>query len=138
MLRLLLLDDETDQSQQGAVFAAVRWLLRTRLMLRRPITYIDATNLTRSDRRPYFRMAEAFNCTVEAIYFDVPIEVCQERNTRRGRQVATDVIERLARKLQPPRHEEGFRKIRVVDARGRSRVLRRPGSERASLRREPA
>jgi len=50
-IRLQLADDETDQTIHGRVFATVRYLLKQRLDLRRPVTFIDATNLTRRDRR---------------------------------------------------------------------------------------
>src|SRR3990167_6043982 len=59
-LRLWLHDDETDQSFQGYVFGALRYLLGVRLVLGRRRNYVDATNLTRKDRRPYFRLAERY------------------------------------------------------------------------------
>ena len=53
-LRLWLLDDETDQSQQYRVFVALRYLLELRLRLGRKRTYVDATNLAPKDRQPYW------------------------------------------------------------------------------------
>ena len=52
-IRLLLADDERDQSIHARVFATLRYLLTQRLEIHRPITYIDATHLTRAERRPY-------------------------------------------------------------------------------------
>jgi predicted kinase len=51
---------------------------------------------------------------VEAVFFDTPIEVCQERNRLRERVVPQDVIERMARKMTPPSREEGFSRVTVV------------------------
>ena len=51
---------------------------------------------------------------VQAVYFDVPLEVCLERNSRRHRVVEEDVMRRMAAKLKPPTFEEGFSKITVV------------------------
>ena len=113
-LRLWLLDDETDQSQQTRVFGILRLLLRIRLQLGRPQNYIDATNLTQRERRPYKQLAEEFGYDLCAIFFDVPPEVCKQRNRDRKRQVPNDVMEMMARKLQPPAIEEGFSKITVV------------------------
>jgi predicted kinase len=48
------------------------------------------------------------------VYFDVPLEVCLERNQRRQRVVSEDVMRRMAAKLRPPSFEEGFTKITVV------------------------
>lgn len=125
LLRQLLLDDATDQSQQTAVFSALRWLLRLRLALGRRVNYVDATNLNRRERRSYFKIAGTFGCSVDAIFFDVPLEVCVERNARRARRVPSLAIERMARKLRPPTYAEGFRRIIVVDAAGRARRLPR-------------
>jgi len=66
-IRLQLADDATDQSIHRRVFATVRRLLRQRLDLRRPLTYIDATNLTVKERRPYRKIAREYHCRIEAI-----------------------------------------------------------------------
>ena len=113
-LRGLLLDDETDQSRQSLVFGTLRFLLRMRLLAGRPATYVDATNLTHAERRPYIRMAERFGYDLEALFFDVPVAVCLERNRRRRRRVPEQAMLRMARKLRPPAYGEGFRKITVI------------------------
>jgi predicted kinase len=113
-LRLWLLDDETDQSQQARVFGLLRLLLRIRLQLGRPRNYIDATNLTRRERHPYKLLAKEYGYDLSAIFFDVPLEVCQRRNRRRKRSVPDDVMEKMARKLTPPTREEGFARITIV------------------------
>ena len=113
-LRGWLLDDQTDQSQQYRVFLTLRYLLELRLRLGRRKTYVDATNLTRKERRPYFQVAQRYGCEVCAIYFKVPLTTCKRRNRRRQRRVPDEVMERMARKLTPPTREEGFVKITVV------------------------
>lgn len=113
-VRRLLVDDETDQSIHHQVFATLRYLLLRRLALRRPVTYLDATHLTPRERRPYVRMGQLFACRVEAVFFDVPLETCRERNRGRARVVPEDVLERMAKKLVPPTLEEGFAGITVV------------------------
>jgi predicted kinase len=113
-IRGLLADDPTDQSIHGRVFATLRRLLRQRLELRRPVTYVDATNLTPRERRPYIKMADLYNCTVEALFFDVPLAVCHERNRGRERVVPPEAVELMAAKLRPPTVEEGFSKVTVV------------------------
>ena len=114
MLRLWLLDDATNQLYQRWVFLALRYLLRLRLLLGRPRNYIDATNLTRKERRYYFRMGARYGYQLCALYFDVPVAVCQERNRRRNRQVPKAAMEQLAQRLSPPALEEGFAKITIV------------------------
>ncbi|HEY7679302.1 MAG TPA: AAA family ATPase, partial [Terriglobia bacterium] len=113
-LRLWLLDSETDQRYPHWVFLALRHLLRLRLLAGRPRNYVDATNLTPRERRPYFSLAERFGYEVRAVYFDIPTEVCQRRNRQRSRNVPEEVMQRMARKLVPPTKEEGFARITVV------------------------
>src|SRR5215472_4229643 len=84
-IRKLLADDETDQTIHPVVFRTLRFLLWRRLGIGRPVTYIDATNLTIAERRPYLRIGRASNCEVDAIFFDVPLEVCRTRNAARRR-----------------------------------------------------
>jgi predicted kinase len=113
-IRELLADDPTDQSIHLRVFATLRYLLRQRLAIGRPVTYIDATHLTVAERRPYARIAEWYGCDLEAVFFDVPLSVCIERNRTRGRVVPEEVIQTMTARLQPPSPEEGFVRIRVV------------------------
>lgn len=115
-IRLQLIDDETDQKNHGRVFATVRYLLRQRLDLHRPVTYIDATNLTPKERRPYVRIAQERGCGIEALYFDVPLDVCKARNAARGRVVPESAMDQMAAKLTPPTVAEGFDRIRIVSA----------------------
>lgn len=112
-LRFVLADDETDQSIHGEVFAALRDLLRRRLALRRPLTFVDATNLTRRERRPYLRMAQVYDCTVEAVFFDTPVEVCKARNASRTRVVPDRVIDAMAGRIARPTMQEGFESVTV-------------------------
>jgi predicted kinase len=113
-IRGLLADDPTDQTIHGRVFATLRHMLRQRLALGRPVTYIDATNLTPRERRAYVRMGELYGASVEAVFFDVPLAVCLERNRGRPRVVPDEAVERMAAKLRPPAVEEGFAKVTVV------------------------
>ena len=84
------------------------------MIARMPWNYVDATNLSPRERRGWIKMAQEFGYEVQAVFFDVPVEVCEERNKRRGRMVPDDVMQRMAQKLRPPTFEEGFSKITVV------------------------
>jgi len=115
-IRKLLADDETDQTIHDRVFQTMRYLLRHRLALGRPITYIDATNLTPEERRPYISIGQSYGCELEAIFFDAPLEVCRERNASRRRVVPDDVLAKMADKLLAPSVTEGFDHVTVVTA----------------------
>jgi len=114
LLRMMLFDDITEQRYQDLVFSTLRYLLRARMIARMPWNYVDATNLSPRERRGWIKMAQEFGYEVHAVFFDVPIEVCTERNARRGRMVPEDVMQRMSAKLRAPTFEEGFSKITVV------------------------
>lgn len=118
MLRNILFDDITEQRYQGLVFSTLRSLLRARLIAKMPWNYVDATNLSPHERRQWIKMAKSFGYEVQAVFFDVPLEVCMERNRRRERTVSDEVMHRLAERLRPPSFKEGFSKITVVRVKG--------------------
>jgi predicted kinase len=114
LLRSILFDSITEQRYQGLVFSTLRSLLRARLIAKMPWNYVDATNLSPHERRQWIKMARGFGYEVHAVFFDVPLELCQERNRRRERQVPEDVMKQMASRLKPPTFKEGFSKIVVV------------------------
>ena len=87
MVRILLFDNVTEQRYQDLVFSTLRTMLRARLLARRPSNYFDATNLSPHERRSWIKLAHDFSYGVRAVFFDVPPEVCIERNHRRERNV---------------------------------------------------
>lgn len=114
VVRALLFDDPTEQRFQDLVFSNLRSMLKARLIARRPTNYVDATNLTPHDRQGWIKLAKDYGYEVQAVFFDVPVEVCLERNARRARVVPEDAMRRMAGKLKAPTFDEGFAKITVV------------------------
>jgi predicted kinase len=119
LVRGLLFDDATEQRFQDLVFSSLRSLLRARLIAGRPMNYIDATNLSPKERHSWIKMAHDFGYEAQAVFFDVPTEVCMERNRKRLRNVPDDVMLRMAQKLRPPKFDEGFAKVVVVRLKSR-------------------
>ncbi len=107
-IRLQLADDATDQTINGRVFATIRYLVRQRLELDRPLTCVDATNLTRHDRRPFMRLARSLECEIEAVYFDVSLARVQGTERRARPDRAGPHMDLMAAKLVPPSLAEGF------------------------------
>jgi predicted kinase len=118
LLRNILFDDITEQRYQGLVFSTLRSLLRARLIAKMPWNYVDATNLSPHERRQWIKMAKSFGYEVQAVFFDVPLAVCLERNSKRDRQVTDEVMHKMAERLRPPVFKEGFDKITVVRVKG--------------------
>jgi predicted kinase len=114
MVRTLLFDDVREQRFQDLVFSNLRSMLKARLIAKRPMNYVDATNLTPQERQHWIKLAKDYNYEVHAVFFDVPLEVCVDRHQRRDRVVPEDIMRRMAAKLKPPSFDEGFAKITVV------------------------
>jgi predicted kinase len=115
-LRFTLADDEADQTIHSEVFATLRYLVRRRVELRRPLTFIDATHITARERRPYIKMAQLYECSIEAVFFDVAPDICKARNAARSRTVPNWVIDAMLRRLVPPTVSEGFESVTVFGA----------------------
>lgn len=130
-LRLILADDVTEQRFQPFIFVALRFLVRMRLKLDRPVTYVDATNLTPAERGRYIAIGRRHGCQMEAIFFDAPLEVCRERNRARKRRVPEEAMLALSARLQPPVLAEGFDKITTIYADGRTVTETVSGSQDA-------
>ena len=123
LLRNILFDDITEQRYQGLVFSTLRSLLRARLIAKMPWNYVDATNLSPHERKQWIKMAKSFGYEVQAVFFDVPLSVCLERNAKRDRQVSDEVMHKMAERLRPPTFKEGFEKITVVRVKGHPGTL---------------
>ena len=117
-LRVLLADDVNEQGYQDDIFRAVRFLLELRLRMGRPVTHIDATNLLASHRRDFIEIGQRHNCRIEALFFDVPLEICIKRNAGRNRRVPEDVMRVMAQAMDRPTLEEGFHRITIVGTSG--------------------
>ncbi len=115
-IRLSLLGDETDQTQNGRVFAALRALVAESLQVN-PVTYIDATNLTRRERRQWILLAREYGAEVDALYFDVSLAFCRARNAARVRKVPERVLDLMAARFVPPTVQEGFSRVAIAEPR---------------------
>ncbi|HZZ41257.1 MAG TPA: AAA family ATPase [Acidobacteriaceae bacterium] len=131
LLRTLLFDDITEQRWQGLVFSTLRSLLRARLIAKMPWNYVDATNLSPHERRQWIKMAKSFGYDVHAVFFDVPLEVCLDRNRKRERTVSEEVMRKMAERLRAPDFKEGFSKITVVRVKGSEKGGSSAGADEA-------
>jgi predicted kinase len=113
-IRRLIADDPHNQTMNARIFGIVRYLVRQRIAAGRPVTYVDATHLTPWERKPYVRLAQRHSCELEALFFDVPVEICIARNQTRDRIVPEEAIREMARRLAPPSESEGFTSVRMI------------------------
>ena len=92
--RALVGDDERDQSVTGPAFELLHTIVDKRLALGR-LTVVDATNIKPEDRKPLLELARRWDVLCTAIVFDVPLDLCYERNnSRQDRQTPQHAIKR--------------------------------------------
>jgi predicted kinase len=115
-IRRLIADDPHDQTMNARIFAVIRYLIRQRIAAARPVTYVDATHLTQWERAPYVKLAQRYGCRLEALFFDVPIDICIARNQARQRVVPEEIVRKMAQQLIPPSIEECFAEVAVITA----------------------
>lgn len=90
--RLLVSDDEGDQSASAPAFA-VLYFIAARRARRGRLTVVDATNVRPADRQRVLWLAERHRRPAIAIVFGLPLEICLARNEARlGRVVERGVI----------------------------------------------
>lgn len=117
--RALVSDDENNVAITPAAFRILHAIARERLKLGR-LAVIDATNVRPISRRPLIMLARKHHRPSFAIAFDLPAELCLERNRgRAGRTVPDGVILRQHGQMmrsQPRLQGEGFNRIYVLDS----------------------
>jgi protein phosphatase len=81
--RGLVSDDENDQAATNDAFEVLHSIAAKRLAAGR-LTVIDATNVQREARQPLVKLARDFHTLPVTIVFNLPEEVCRERNRDRS------------------------------------------------------
>jgi protein phosphatase len=97
--RAMIADDPGDLGATPAAFELLHAVAARRLAAGRR-TVVDATNVQPLARRPLIELARRYGRTPVAIVFDLPEEVCQERNRLRGRVVPARAVHRHAVRLR--------------------------------------
>jgi protein phosphatase len=98
--RALVSDNENDQSATGDAFDLLHEIIRKRLTRGR-LTVVDATNVQPEARKPLIALAKEFHLFAEAIVFDLPERLCQDRNALRpDRQFGPHVVRNQSQQLR--------------------------------------
>ncbi|BAY38903.1 metallophosphoesterase [Nostoc sp. NIES-2111] len=112
--RGLVSNDENNQSASGDAFDVLHYITTKRLAAGK-LTVIDATNVQPEDRKTLLQMARQYHCFAVAIVFDLPEELCHQRNQHRSdRQFGSHVVRRhtqMLRRSLRGLEKEGFRYV---------------------------
>lgn len=114
--RGLVSDNESDQAATQDAFDVLHYVAAKRLARGR-LTVVDATNVQREARAPLVRLARQHHCLPVAIVFDLPEEICRQRNrARRDRAFGPHVVAQQKAQLRRSLGglgREGFRHVFV-------------------------
>jgi protein phosphatase len=111
--RARVCDDDRDQRFNAQAFALVHFLLEQRLTVNR-LCVVDSTALTATARQELLDLARKIQVPTVAMLFDVPLEICVERDQKRERSVGRGVIERQYQIFEQAKaaiRQEGFDQV---------------------------
>jgi protein phosphatase len=117
--RAMVSDDENDMSATPAAFRLLHAIAGERLRARR-LTVIDATSVQPKWRKPLLTLADEHRRPAVAIVFDLPEELCIQRN--RGRAARNLSAEVVHRQIGQMKHSltglgaEGFGQVCILDS----------------------
>lgn len=89
--RALVADNEADQAATTAAFAVLHCIVEQRLRAGR-LTVVDATNVQVKARRPLLELATRYHRTSIAFLFELPSQLCKERNRLRPDRAVGDFV----------------------------------------------
>jgi protein phosphatase len=117
--RGLVSDDENNQAATGDAFEVLHYIAAKRLAAGR-LTVVDATNVQREARQPLVALARKHHVLPVAIVFNLPEDVCHERNRERtdrtfGLHVVRQQRSQLRRSIKGLKRE-GFRHVFVLNS----------------------
>ncbi len=115
--RGLVSDDENNQAATKDAFDVLNYIAAKRLAAGR-LTVVDATNVQREARQPLVKLAREYHTLPVAIVFNLPEDICQERNRDRsdrefGPHVVRQQRSQLRRSIKGLKRE-GFRHVFVM------------------------
>ncbi|CUT04734.1 AAA family ATPase [Candidatus Chrysopegis kryptomonas] len=115
--RAMISDNPANQAVSKHAFELFYFIIEKRLLVGR-LTVADATSLSKETRRQLIEIARKYGFRVVIIIFDIPVELCIERDQKRPRKVGEQVIRNQyvnfleAKKSIPT---EGFDEIFVLN-----------------------
>ncbi|CUS83613.1 Predicted kinase [Candidatus Kryptobacter tengchongensis] len=89
--RALISDNPANQAVSKHAFDLFYFIIEKRLLVGR-LTVADATSLSKETRRQLIEIGRKYGFKIAIIIFDIPLEICIERDKKRPRKVGEQVI----------------------------------------------
>lgn len=112
-IRFELFGDENNQGDNNLVFSTLFERARDALKNGKNVV-IDATNVDINERAQALKHFADFSVQRIAIVFDVPVEICVERDQQRKRTVGANVIKKFATRFVMPTKAESFDEVIII------------------------
>lgn len=96
---------EEDQSVSADTFRFIETATSYFLQQNKTVL-IDATFTSKRSRKNIIEIARKLNQEIICYYFDVPLDVCKERNKKRSRIVPESILEKQYNNLSLPSYED--------------------------------
>ena len=112
-IRIELFGDVSDVSHNSIVFDTLHSRLIDSLKKGKNCIF-DATNISKQGRIKFLESIKEIKCTKKCVAFDVPVQVCMERNKKRDRQVPESVFEKMQTYFSLPSSDEGWDEIETI------------------------
>ena len=126
--REMVSNDENDQAVTDEAFGLLHDILHRRLRLGR-LTVVDATNVRKEDRATLVRIAREHHVLPVAVVFDLPEDMCHERNRERAdRDFGPHVV----------RNQKAAMRRGGIRGKSRGKGLRREGFRQVYVLHEPS
>jgi len=119
-IRLELTGDAADQSRNAEVWETSYSRMADALQSGKSVVF-DATQARLGDRETFIQRAYQYGAEkVQAVQFNIPLEIAKERNRTRDRMVPEFVLDRMKQSLDthPPTLHEGNTSISRIDEGG--------------------
>lgn len=113
LIRKELYGDENIQGDGARVFKIAFHDIKEYGCLGENVVF-DATNINANRRKKLVEDMRGYFDIIIFKWFDTPLAVCRERNSKRGRQVPFDVMLRMESNFEEPTMEEGWDYIEIV------------------------
>ncbi|MEN3038876.1 MAG: AAA family ATPase [Candidatus Kryptonium sp.] len=89
--RAMISDNPANQAVSKHAFDLFYFIIEKRLLVGR-LTVADATSLSKETRSQLIEIARKYGFRVVIVIFDIPVEICIERDKNRPRKVGEQVI----------------------------------------------
>ena len=113
-VRDILFDGKYNKEDNKKVFEIVDYEIMKRLKEHKDVVY-DATNLSSYYRKKFLDKIKEYDCFMQCVFLDVPLDVCIDRASKRQENIVPESdIRRMYEMLNIPTLDEGWDAVQII------------------------